>query len=369
MEKLRNRSKKPPELQVIEKTLQPSNQNQQEQSEEEFLPRYLAEKLANQEKRSSGIYDPKGVLSVELLRESKVKFRENKSYVISYVLDELKDEYISLKRALKVGIINDKANEFVNSKTGDAISIPFAIKLNKIKISEVKESSTSSVVQEAVQSVEMLETDNKSNYEKETLLQYEILPVSDQIKDNQQKTSNEPDVVETHQTTETIRIPETDNALTIDEAHVAPENPENGSRKSSIVTIDELIKSRSPNFNLIDVLLFKKPSNGKYIRFDKVVKNNLYNPNTGRIKDLNTNEYITLTEAFTREVVRINDPEVLYDKFNVYKIESVQSTSDKLTLGEAIRKRIINRRACTYKFLSHTYTIDNAMKEGLVQGK
>jgi len=349
MEKLRNKLKK--------QTDQPATEQQQSpQIEEEILPRYLAEKLANNEKMSSGLYDPKSLLSVELLRESGLKFRENKNYVISYVLDELKDEYISLKRALRVGILT--GNEFVNSKTGDAISIPLAMKMNKIKISEAKDKSTPSLlIEEVVRSVETPAANNNTNYERDVQLQFEISPVSDDSDRVQQQT---PETTETHKIPEVTETPE---------ATETQAKAESESRKSSIVTIAELIKSRTHSFNLVDVLLYRKPTNGKYIRFDKVVKNSLYSPETGRIKDLNTNEFITLTEAFTREVVRINDPDVLYDKFNVYKIESVMSTSDKLTLSEAIRKRIVNRRACTYKFLSHTYTIDNAMREGLVEGK
>lgn len=121
-------------------------------------------------------------------------------------------------------------------------------------------------------------------------------------------------------------------------------------------------------FNLIDVLLYKKISNGKYIRFDKVLKKKLYDKDSGLVKDQKTNELITLSEAFRREVFRINDPTILFDEKNIYKVESVLSTSGKNTLAEALKKKIISRRECTYKFLTHIYSIESAMKDGYIEG-
>ena len=119
---------------------------------------------------------------------------------------------------------------------------------------------------------------------------------------------------------------------------------------------------------MIEVLLYKKISNGKYIRFDKVLKKKLYNKENGLIKDQKTNELISLNEAFKREVLRINDPTILFDEKNIYKVESVLSTSGKNTLAEALKKKIISRRECTYKFLGNIYSIESAMKEGYIEG-
>ena len=99
-----------------------------------------------------------------------------------------------------------------------------------------------------------------------------------------------------------------------------------------------------------------------------MIKNNLYNSESGLIKDLTTNEFITLNEAFKRELVRINDQNILFDEKNIYKIDSVLTTSGVNTLPDALRKKIVNRKECTYKFLAHTYTIENAMKDGLIEG-
>lgn len=329
--------------------------------EQEDLPKYLINKIALQKNKLNPIYSPTGHLSVELLQESGVKYRKGKKYIVSYVLDEMKDEYVTLRRALKVGILNDETYEFVNSKTGDAMSIPMAIKNNKIKVSEVRERYPSTTLIEEITSVT-----SESSIMPAT--ESSIMPaIETKLTSTEETTapSSSSELVETVQepTSQSpfIDLPNTD--ATIYNAHM------NDSRQSSIVTINEnLPNTPSFNFDLVEVLLYRKPSNGKYIRFEKVVKNKLYNPDTGRIKDLNTNEFVTLTEAFTRELVRINDPDILFDKFNVYKIESVLTTSGKNTLTEAIRKKVVNRKMCTYKFLAHTYMIDDAMKEGYIEG-
>lgn len=122
------------------------------------------------------------------------------------------------------------------------------------------------------------------------------------------------------------------------------------------------------NFDLISVLFYKKPTNGKYIRFDKVIKNKLYDTTTGCIKDLTTHEFVTINEALRREIVRINDLNILFDEENIYKIETVLTGSGQDSLAEALRKKLVDRRACTYKFLGFTYTIKNAMMNGHIEG-
>ncbi len=100
-----------------------------------------------------------------------------------------------------------------------------------------------------------------------------------------------------------------------------------------------------------------------------MIKNKLYDSRTGHIKDLTTNEFVTINEALRREIVRINDPNILFDEDSIYKIDSVLTGSGQDTLTDALRKKLVNRKECTYKFLGFTYTIKNAMKNGNIEGR
>ena len=120
---------------------------------------------------------------------------------------------------------------------------------------------------------------------------------------------------------------------------------------------------------MIQCLLYKKPTNGKYIRFDRVIKNRLYDYDAKLIKDLKTDEYVSINESLHRGVLRINDSTVLVDKQNVYKIESVTLGDVKYSLAECLKKKMISRKECILRHPKRIYSIVDAMKEGIVEGK
>lgn len=120
-------------------------------------------------------------------------------------------------------------------------------------------------------------------------------------------------------------------------------------------------------------MLYKKPTNGKYIRFDKVLRNRLYDYENKQIKDLNTSEYISINEALHRGVLRINDADILFDRENVYKIDSIRANGaniqTRLTLAECLKKKLVSRRECVLKYANKIYAMRDAIREGLVEGR
>ncbi len=123
------------------------------------------------------------------------------------------------------------------------------------------------------------------------------------------------------------------------------------------------------NFDLIQCLLYKKPTNGKYIRFDRVIKNRLYDYDTKLIKDLKTDEYVSINESLHRGVLRINDSTILVDKQCVYKIESVTFAEQNYSLAECLKKKMISRKECILRHPKRIYSIMDAIREGVIDGK
>ena len=107
----------------------------------ETLPKALKEKLHS--KKNITVFNAEGFLTTELLNIAGVKHKEHKNYMISHVLDEEKEQYVSLKRAKRIGILNLRSNEFIDPRSGKATDIITAIQTNKIKVSEFRTPSAS----------------------------------------------------------------------------------------------------------------------------------------------------------------------------------------------------------------------------------
>lgn len=114
-----------------------------EQISETLLPKALKDRLLSK-KQIPTVFNAEGFLTPEFLSETGLRYRDNKNYIISHVLDEEKEQYVSLKRAKRIGILNLRTNEFVDPCNGKAIDIITAIQTNKIKISEYRTPSMSS---------------------------------------------------------------------------------------------------------------------------------------------------------------------------------------------------------------------------------
>ena len=292
----------------------------------ELLPNFLREKLVPK----CPLYNEKGFLSLELLREARVKFRQSLNYVMSEILDEEQNKYVSLNDALYMGILSEKTSEFVDSRDGSSMTVVEAIKKNKIKIAEFVAAPTPVATPK---------------------------PADEDINQTLTNLTRRINSVETLLPTALTRSPTNEDSLALSSGIEMT----NSSSHS--------LRSHPAKFNLVECLVYKKPTNGKYIRFEKVIKYSLYDTASGRIKDLNTLEYIGIYEAFKRDLLMLNDPNSLFDEASIYKVDTVLTTAGKKTLAHAVNKKIIDPTACTYKFLSHTYPMGEAMKEGFIEGR
>jgi hypothetical protein len=79
-----------------------------------------------------------------------------------------------------------------------------------------------------------------------------------------------------------------------------------------------------------------------------------------------------------RGVLRINDPDILFDKDgNIYQINSVSislpgsdATNNTSTLAECLKKKAISRKECVLRHPTGIYTVKEAMmKQNLIQGQ
>ena len=291
----------------------------------ELLPNFLREKLVPK----CPLYNDKGFLSPELLREAGIKFRQSLNYVMSEILDEGQNKYVSLDEALYMGILSEKTKEFIDSRDGSAMPVVEAIKKNKIKIAEFVAAAHPSPI----------ETPK---------------PADEDINQTLHNLTRRINSVET-------LLPAALTRSTTNEDSLALSSGIEMTNSSSTS-----LRSHPAKFNLVECLVYKKPTNGKYIRFEKVIK---YDAASGRIKDLNTLEYVSIYEAFKRDLLMLNDPNSLFDETSIYKVDTVLTTAGKKTLAHAVNKKIIDQNACSYKFLSHVYPMGEAMKEGFIEGR
>lgn len=101
----------------------------------DHLPKLIKENISS----TKPVPLKNGFVSIDTLEKACISYRKSKTYIITDVLDEYKKEFIPLKKALKIGIIKERTNEFIDSRNGNSMSVSIAIRKDKIKISEYKE--------------------------------------------------------------------------------------------------------------------------------------------------------------------------------------------------------------------------------------
>ena len=67
--------------------------------------------------------DEYGIVPNRILRDSGVEHKPNKSYIITHVYDTDRNKYISLNKAVDIGIINLNREEYIDSKTGNSVNL------------------------------------------------------------------------------------------------------------------------------------------------------------------------------------------------------------------------------------------------------
>lgn len=350
-----------------------------------------------------------------ILRNSNMKLDRDKNYVVSEVLDAKTDRFVSYKRACREGIINLAKNEYTDTKQNIRLDIVTAIRSKKIKLDDLNSSMTSTAKGRASQrpTGSQMKLDlNTSNELDIDILSSSNYPDLDSSLDNlgPKSSGRTADRANGRKTFASGQADELDasslrqstlkNSYTMDDRQMSrfsnydtkSERSEFG-LKSAIsaepLTYDSFRKpldskingyddetetdaneSSDYNFNLPKCLLYKKASNGKYIRFDTVVKNKLYDAEQGKVKDSFGTEYIGIIDALLKGVLRINDPNFLFDESRVYYVNSVLHHGRKISLGDAVVKSIIDKKKCLYASQPNKeYSIKDAIRLGYIEGK
>lgn len=325
--------------------------------------------------------DQSGHISKEVLRQSGVRFDENKRYVITEVYDSEKQKYIQLKKASFIGLINLESEEFIDSKTGNLLNLATALHRNKIKIEEV---SNRNDVLDTTDELDLFSSSyyadldstidggaaDRTKIEFKKITSAELSQVQGEVLTSTLKNSATLDAVNVSVNQPRTPKSASNDALTYDSfTNSLNSKILNGNFSSKSSNFSDMNQEETNAFNLVKTLLYKKPSNGKYIRFERVVKNKMFDISSGKVKDLSTDEYIGINEALVKGVLRINDANVLFDDSKIYVIDTVLLNSRKITLFEALEKKVVDKSKCTYKFLNTNYSIKEAMKQGYIEGK
>ncbi|CAF0712708.1 unnamed protein product [Brachionus calyciflorus] len=299
----------PPPPPIIPRDLPPNEEETQIQppeNEEEFLA------------------DKKGIISKSILEISGLIYDPHKDYCISEVYDSDKDKFVSLKKAIFLQIFDKTSMEYIDSRTGNSISLLNALQKKKIKI---KEYSRKKSLASSLDYDEIYEDTTKS-------------PLTSTLKSS-------PAYESLHE--DSIIIPN----LSLNETD----------------SIKSYRTKTEAEFDITKCLLYKKATNGKYIRFERVIKNRLFDTQSGKVKDLKNDEYYDLYEALKRGLFRINDPNSLFDESRLYIVDSVLFNSRKIGLNEALDRKIIDKSKGTYKFLGNNFTFHEAFKQNYIEAK
>lgn len=323
----------------------------------------------------SVLFDNEGYVSKKFLRDSEIPFNQNKNYTFSQAYDSGANRFISYKKAKEIGIVDEAKIEYIDAKTGDSLDFITAIKKNKIKLAEAnkKKLLNSSFISDSHSLADNSTADL-------SLAKYTDLDSSFEAQNNTVTKSNSYNVLSDSK----VEKPFPSKSSTFIDFNTTTKNTKYNNTENLNDTLYEL--SSSPGYsygdlnndvnsknttddNIIKCLLYKKPSNGKYIRFDRVIKLNLYNKETGKIMDQSTREYYTLHEALQIGLIRVNDSNVLHDDSKFYIINTILVANQKLTLFDSIAKKIIDKANCIYTYQSDSYSIKDAMKQGFIEGK
>lgn len=266
----------------------------------------------------------KGLIPKDILEKSGIKDNPYRDYCISEVLDSDKNTFVSLKKAVFLQIFDLELNEYFDSSTGNSMSLLKAIQKGKIRIRE------------------------HTNENGKGLYDYDEIDEDD----------HEPRLTSTMKTYESL----------LDEEIEMPKLDLTETVSISSTPTSTRLKTES-DFDILKVLLYKKSTNSRYIRFDRVLKHDLYNPNDGMVRDIKDNVYYSFYDALKKGLFRINDSNVIFDELRIYVVDFVLVNSRKLSLDEAVQKKIIDKSRGIVKFLNQNYTYNEAFKNGYFEAK
>jgi hypothetical protein len=287
------------------------------------------------------------------------------NYSITKVFDVDNSKFVPLIEAIDLGIINLDREEYIDSKTGQFISIPDAIESKKVLIEhKINNNDNES---DLFLPNELNETSTLNNYDLQSGRRMAPKATIDSETSSIRSLDNE-------KQPPPFNLDNSFYSLTSSHVNKTKKSSfDNNKDKDSFTTMPTLISEQYSitNNQFLNNLLYKKASNGKYIRFDKMVKNKLYNRKRSQVKDLRTpNQLIDVDEALAKGLMRINDQRVIFDRDNIYIIDSVKLKSENISLADAIKKKkLINRKNCTFKYNYSIMSVGDAINDGLIDGQ
>ncbi|RNA44606.1 microtubule-actin cross-linking factor 1-like isoform X4 [Brachionus plicatilis] len=279
-----------------------------------------------------GQFEQKGELKGQhipeaILEQSGLKYNPYGRYCIGEVYDSDKAAFVSLKKALFLQIFNAHTNEYVDSASGQSMSLLKAVQRGKIRLKQTERESS----------------------------------VAKSFCDYDEIGEDEPRLTSTlksfTQTYESLADEEVDAPR----PHLA-----------DTLSVDST-PSGQLHLDIVNTLLYKKSSNGRYIRFDRVLKHRLYNTADGTVVDIvdiahNRHSY-SLYDALKKGLLRLNDQNVLFDEHGVYVVDYVLANSRKISLAEAVQKKLVDKSKQIVKFLNKCYTFNEAFRNGYFHAK
>jgi hypothetical protein len=300
-----------------------------------------SEQAATSAVNSSSILDPNIIEPVKF-DEALARFNDEqtKKIVIISCYDTLKNKEVSYEQAVQTGIYSPITNEYFDTKTKSTLSLDNAVKFGKVKIFRYSNDTDSSP------------PSNK--------------PVS--------PTQAEPG--QPKQNAANLKSP-ANEAMVEAEAPMTSFKPYDNLDSNVLKKLLEpsksqtILESTEAQFDLVQSIAYRVPGQKETLSFRQMIEANLYDAISCKIKAHKSNEYLSLNEALRKNVVVLSDPNIVYDKFSLYFIESVSDGfGNFVSLTEAIHKEnLIDKNACTYRHRRMLLTIQIAMKMGLVRGK
>lgn len=259
-------------------------------------------------------------------------------FKLSKVHDSEQKSFVSFKKALDLCIINTDTNEYIDSKTGAALPLHLALRRGKVKIAETtsKYLSTSRI----------------------------------SLKDTSFAFSDDTDVLNA---SKRQRLISKSSEITSEHS--------NERQLSPIIPTSEPHVSTYESSNLVKDLLVRNPTNENFISFEVAIQINIYNADSGKLKNFTTTDTKSISELLKEGLIKSENSNILLDDSQVYYVDGVvcsfpsnvhsfRSDQRVVSLDEAKRKSIIDVSDALYILPNGaTLTIREAMEKRFILGK
>lgn len=316
----------------------------------ESKPRYfvaISQRLTPQELSEMGVYDIEKQVFLNPETGAKISFEElvyglqifDPESILVKDLSSKSDNYISFDEAIARPIIDKTTGHMVNPKTGKRVGF-----LQCVQLGWIVEKPEDVSVPEQVSIESALEQGlyNPQTGEITDVNTGALVPIGKAIEDG--LIDNE---------TLLIKVPRTNEVITLSDAI-----------DRGIIEIHEGVITIIETQEIIEISVAIQRGlitiTRKAISIEAVIRHDLYEPKTGKIKDKVTNQLVTVKDAVDRNIVHPTISEIkdtALDKF--------------VPLSEALQTKLINPETAKIKDkkTGKDIPLDDALKKGLVATK